>query len=336
MTGIPTRAADLVAGPVRGVLLSLSRDPDAKLTFVATSGRRPGEQLAVKLPTTPRASTAVETEGRMLVALRRLPLGALHDTVPRYVESIQEDGTTVLVSTLVTGTPMSVGYHRYLHTARPDAVRADFRRAGGWLRAFQRQTGTTTGALTWPASVHDEVAGRWDGHPDLPAALSRLAGARERLHGLTTPTTVVHGDFWFGNVLVTDDAVSGVIDWEAGSPAGCPLRDLARFALSYCLYLDRHTRPGHRVLGHPGLRRSTFGAGVRYGLLGSGWLPALVRDFLGSGLEDLGLPRVAWYDVALVGLGEVAATANDETFGADHLSLLAGLPAHPRVERRQP
>jgi hypothetical protein len=336
MSRIPTSAADLLSGPARGVLLSLSRDPDAKITFVATSGSGPREQLAVKVPTTPRASTAVETEGRMLVALRRLPLGTLHDTVPRYVESVQEDGSTVLVSTLVTGTPMSVGYHRYLHTARPDAVRADFRRAGDWLREFQRQTGAATDSLIWPTTVHDEVAGRWDGHPDLPAALARLAAARDRLYGLSTPVTVVHGDFWFGNVLVTGDEVTGVIDWEAGSPAGCPLRDLVRFALSYCLYLDRHTRPGHRVLGHPGLRRAGFGAGVRYGLLGSGWLPSLVRDFLGSGLEDLGLPRVAWYDAALVGLGEVAATANDETFGADHLSLLARLPAHPRVERRQP
>ncbi len=98
---------------------------------------------------------------------------------------------------------------------------------------------------------------------------------------------------------------------------------MARFALSYCLYLDRHTRPGHRVAGHPGLRRSGFGSGVRYGLLGTAWLPVLVRRFLADGLGDLGLPRGLWYDVALAGLGEIAAGANDEDFGADHLSLLA-------------
>lgn len=272
----------------------------------------------------------------MLVALRRLPLGAVHHTIPRYVESIHEDGTTVLVSTRVTGTPMSVGYHCFLHTARPEPVRADFRRAGLWLRELQRQTAGAPAPFTWPSSVHDDVAGRWDGHPDLPAALARLAAADERLSGLTAPATAVHGDFWFGNVLVSGNDVTGVIDWECGSPSGSPARDLARFALSYCLYLDRHARPGRRVIGHPGLRRTTFGAGVRYGLLGDGWLPALVRDFLAGGLQAIGLPRSAWYDVALVGLGEIAATANDETFGAGHLTLLAGLPVHPRVERRQP
>lgn len=334
--GMTPRVPGLENGTSRGVLLSMSKDPDAKLTFLATSGSGLRERVAVKVPTTPRASSAVQAEGRMLVAIRRLPLGTIRDTIPRYVESTGDVASTVLVSTAVPGTPMSVAYHGWLHTARRDLVRADFRRVGDWLRAFQQQTCGPTVPLRWAAGVRDDVTGRWDGHPDLPAALGRLAIAEEMLRDLMLPTAAVHGDFWFGNVLVTGDEVSGVIDWESGALVGCPLRDLARFALSYCLYLDRHTRPGHRVLGHPGLRRSGFGAGVRYGLLGSSWFSATVRDFLASGLEDLGLPRGLWYAVALVGLGEVAATANDETFGSDHLGLLARLPAYARLERRHP
>jgi hypothetical protein len=75
---------------------------------------------------------------------------------------------------------------------------------------------------------------------------------------------------------------------------------------------------------------------VRYGLLGTSWLPGLVRGFLARGLEDLGLPRSLWYDVALTGIAEVAAHANDEAFGAGHLGLLATLPPRPRHVRRQP
>jgi len=77
-----------------------------------------------------------------------------------------------------------------------------------------------------------------------------------------------------------------------------------------------------------------FGSGVRYGLLGSGWLPCLVRGFLRDGLLRLGLPPDLWYDVALVGLGEVAATANDE-----HRQMLLEMAktweslAHDRVEQ---
>jgi len=144
----------------------------------------------------------------------------------------------------------------------------------------------------------------------------------------------VHGDYWFGNVLLSGSTVSGVVDWEAGTLLGSPLRDLARFPLSYALYLDRHAGPGAPVSGHPGLRRSGFGAGIRYALLGSGWLPDAARRFLGDGLERLGVPRRFWYDVALTGLGEIAATANDDSFGSDHLGLLASLPDRPQARGR--
>ena len=60
----------------------------------------------------------------------------------------------------------------------------------------------------------------------------------------------MHGDFWFGNLLTRDGVVSGVVDWEHAAAQGSPLRDAVRFVLSYSLYLDRHTRPGRRVLGH--------------------------------------------------------------------------------------
>jgi hypothetical protein len=319
------------------VLVSASKDPDAKLTFVATSGSAAhAQQVAVKIPTTRRASSAVEAEGRMLVELRRLPLGALLETVPRYIESMSQEGRTVLVSTALPGTPMSVGYHHWLHTARPAAVRRDLTLAGSWLRAFQRATMGRTTTLTWASEVADQLHGRWDGHPLLDQALQRVAVAHEHLSLHVVPTTAVHGDFWFGNVLVAGDRVTGVVDWEAGTASGCPLRDLARFSVSYCLYLDRHTRVGHRVAGHPGLRRSGFGAGIRYGLLGTSWLPGAVRAFLAAGLADLELPRTLWYDVALIGVAEVAAHANDEAFGAGHLSLLSGLPHRARRVRSWP
>lgn len=326
---------ELLSGAGRGVLLSMSKDPDAKVTFVTTAGDPRHHRVAVKVGTTPRASLAVETEGRALVGLRRRPLGRLHDTIPRYVNSFRDGSTAVLVSSIVPGVPMSVAYHQWLHTARPEPVRADFRRAWRWLRTFQQHTAGPSSPVTWAEAVRDDVAGRWDGHPQLPHALGRLDAAAEMLRGCVTPTSAVHGDFWFGNVLVTGDDVSGVIDWESAAMSGCPLRDLARFALSYSLYLDRHTRPGHRVLGHPGLRRSGFGNGIRYALLGPSWLSVTVRDFLATGSADLGLTRGHWYAVGITGLGEIAASANSEAFGADHLGLLARLPTRPRLERRQ-
>ena len=331
------RLQDLMSQPhVRGVLLAASKDPDAKLTFVTSPlpGRTTGERVAVKIPTTVQAGVAVEHEGRMLVQLRRMALGGLAETVPRYVGSLHLDGLPVLVSTAVTGVPMSVGYHRWLHTARPSLVRRDLDLALGWLRELWDSSAGSDVALTWAGETGETLRGRWDGHPLLDEAVARIEVADRRFGGLRCRRSAVHGDFWFGNVLVDDGRVTGVVDWEASSTADCPLRDLARFAISYSLYLDRHTRPRGAVRGHPGLRREGTAPGVAYALRGKGWFPGLVRSFLADGLDALGLPRSLWYDVALVGIGEVAATANDDAFGAQHLELLAGLTLRPRRLRR--
>jgi len=322
-----------------GMLVAASRDPDAKLTFVVTAPsasrdhRHLGERFAVKIPTTTAAGAAVEHEGRMLVELRRTRLGQLQETLPRYVGNTRYEGRPVLVSTALEGVPMSVAYHTLGHTATPWAVRADFARAATWLREFQQGTTSGDARVTWAAEVADVVRRRWDGHPASTAALERLRRADRELRTQTSPITAVHGDFWFGNVLVRGPQVSGVVDWEAGATSGWPLRDLARFAVSYSLYLDRHTRPGRRVLGHPRLRRTGVAPGVSYALEDDGWLPRLVRGFLADGLQALGLSRGSWYDVALTGIGEVAATANDDRFGETHLQLLARLPLYARRHR---
>jgi hypothetical protein len=270
----------------------------------------------------------------MLIDLRDPCLGSIADTIPRYLETLESDGLPALVSTALPGTPMSVPYHRWFHTGRSRQVAADFALAGGWLRRFQTATAGERARIKWAGEVSQQLGERWPAHPQLGAALVRLDSADRQLSDHGVARTVVHGDYWFGNLLVADDVISGVIDWEGGTRSGWPLRDLVRFALSYCLYLDRHTRPGHRVLRHRGLRRTGFGPGITYGLLGRGWLPDLVRQYLRDGLRDLGLPAELWYSAALTGLGEIAALANDDEFGGDHLTLLAGLPLRPSTDQQ--
>jgi aminoglycoside phosphotransferase (APT) family kinase protein len=314
-----------------------SRDPDAKVTFLLSSaadGRR-AEQLAVKVPVTDGAAKAVEDEGRVLVRLRCLDLGPLAPTIPRYVRTGTVAGRTALVSGSLPGTPMTVRYHAWRHTARRRRVREDLGVAARWLTAFQSATTSGTAALTWPADTATALARRWAGDPLHATAASHLTVGQARMADLRAPVTFVHGDFWFGNLLVRDRLVSGCVDWEAATPQGCPLRDLARFVLSYALYLDRHARPGHRVPGHRGLRRDGFGAGITHVLTTDTWVARDLRGFLGDGLVGLGLPRELWYDVALTGIAEVAATANDDDFARHHLALLASLPCRPRGRVRR-
>lgn len=330
-------AADLLGVPGSpGVLMCASRDPDAKLTFLVSRSADggPAGRLAVKVPVTDGAARAVEDEGRVLVRLRCLDLGPLASTIPRYVCSRTVAGRTALVSSSLPGTSMAVRYHSWRHTARRCGVRNDLDLAARWLAAFQSATTSGASTLTWPVDTATALTERWAGHPRQREAASHLAVAQDRMRGLRAPITFVHGDFWFGNLLVEDGQISGCVDWEAATEHGCPLRDLARFALSYALYLDRHTRHGSRVHGHRGLFRDGFGAGIRHVLTTETWAARDLRGFLGDGLVRLGLPRWLWYDVALTGLAEVAVTANDDAFARNHLELLASLPCPPRGRGR--
>jgi hypothetical protein len=291
---------------VRAACLALSRDPNAKLTILLFPPGAERPAFVVKVPTSDVAARSVEREAARLTDLAGLAglaghagrgLGAASETVPRVVAHLEHLGRPVLVTTALPGRSMLADYHSWRHTARRRSVAADFAAAGAWLSVFHRST--------------------------MNAACAD--GLRRRLAGFPVPACVVHGDFWPGNLLVRDGAVSGVIDWELASLDGPASKDLARFVIAYSLYLDRHTRPGRRVPGHPGLRAGPWGSGVEYVMNGTGWYPALARAFLRAGLERLGMPGCCWRDVLLAELAAIAAEADHAEFAWNHLLLLRRL-----------
>ncbi|HUZ53179.1 MAG TPA: phosphotransferase [Streptosporangiaceae bacterium] len=169
------------------------------------------------------------------------------------------------------------------------------------------------------------IASRFGADSATAADLRYVSNLRGRLAGHQIARSVVHGDFWPGNILIDDGRVRGVIGWEDSRPEGPAVLDLVRFVMTYSLYLDRHTRPGHRVRGHPGLRADRWGAGIEYALEGSGWYPGLARRFLAEGLEQLGAPGACGRDVLMAGLVTTAAEADHPGFAREHLLLFRRL-----------
>ncbi|MER7005362.1 phosphotransferase [Dactylosporangium sp. NPDC000555] len=321
---VPPRLDWLLRRPgTSAVLLAGSRDPNAKLTVVLLDDY--GPSFVVKVPTTMAAARVVRREGALLGRLAGLGLGRLATTLPRPLGYLGHRGLPALACTALLGTPMAVGYHGWRHTARRRSVGADFRAAGDWLAELQRRTAGPPAPVTLLADALDAIRRRFPDHPGLPAAHQRLAAAACRLAVERTPRTVVHGDYWFGNLLVDRGRVVGVVDWECGRPAGEPLRDVARFAVSYALYLDRHVAPGARVPGHRGLRADRWGAGIAHAAAGRGWFGALVREHVSGALQRLGADGGRWRDVLLAGVADVAATADHPGFARDHLNLLVEL-----------
>jgi hypothetical protein len=307
------------------LVLALSKDPNAKLTVLLFQQGGPRPALAVKVPTTAVAETSIAAERRVLSELHASLSGAILTSIPMIDDVLEVGGRPSLVTTALRGSPMTTRYHAWRHVAAASAVRADFLAVERWLAGFQSATAGPRSPVDMKGGMSDVLRQRFAGDPHLQELLSRLGDIHARLGATSTPRTAVHGDFWYGNLLWDCDEISGVVDWENGAPTGEPVRDLVRFPLTYALYLDRHTRAGHRVAGHRGLRAGVWGSGITFALDGVGWFPDLVRDFVRGGLMRLGADPGCWRDAMLAGLVEVAATADHLDFAGLHWRLFERL-----------
>jgi len=280
-----------------------------------------------KVPTTDAAALSVEREAERLAEVGDRVAGPVSATIPELVATVEHLGRPVLIMTALPGQSMLAAYHSWRHTARREVVAADFAAAGDWLAGLQSAVGGDGQASVARMldGVADVLGRRFGGQAGADADLAQLAALRGRLEGHRTPQSVVHGDFWAGNLLTERGRVLGVIDWEHARLTGSPVRDLARFATSYSLYLDRHTRQGRLVAGHRGLRAGRWGAGVDYAIDGTGWYPDLVRSFVRTGLERLGVSPSCWRDVLLADLATSAASADHDEFARNHLLLFRRL-----------
>jgi hypothetical protein len=303
------------------VVLALSKDPNGKLTVLLIPRGSSRPALAVKVPTTEAAEASISAERRVLSELRDRMPDTILATIPRIANLPGVDGHSVLATSALPGSPMTTRYHAWRHVATEAAVQADFTAAEAWLATFQRATAGPPEPLDMDGGRNAVLRRRFARDPFLDEVLARLGAIHARLRGSRTPRTAVHGDFWFGNLLLVGTEISGVIDWEAGDMLGEPVRDLVRFGLAYALYLDRHTRAGRRVAGHRGLRAGEWGCGIEFALSGEGWFPNLFRRFLRDGLARLGADPDSWRDATLAGIAEVAATADDEAFATLHWRL---------------
>jgi len=312
----------------RTLLLGSSKDPNAKVTMLLLPPAGDAPVFAVKIPTTAVAERAVEAEVSVLRRLHGNGLAVVADTIPRVVELVEHRGRTALVTNALSGVPLSRLYVERRHTGSARLVARDFAVVGEWLRRFQDATATVSGPET-RTRIADTIRERFADDTGAAADAVQVAELEAKVSAQARIGTAVHGDFWFGNVLVCNDCVTGVVDWEAAAVCGDPTRDVVRFALSYALYLDRRTRRGKRVRGHDGLVAGRWGTGVELAFDGSGWFPELFRGFVRDGLAHAGAEPAAWREHVLVGIAEVAATADDPAFAARHLELFRRLARRP-------
>jgi aminoglycoside phosphotransferase len=309
---------------VRSVVVGVSKDPNAKVTVLLVSERDGMPVMAVKVPTTPIAAAAVEAETAALIELHARYSGAAMGTIPRVVRMVEVDGLRGVVMTAVPGTPMTRGYV-CRRRSRRGRTEVHLGAVSEWLASLHSVAATGSAPIDMDMGVTSGLRARFADDRGLEDDLGRLAAIHARLGSEHAVRAVVHGDLWFGNVLVGPGGVTGVVDWEAACLCGEPVRDLARFAIMYALYLDEGTGVLGRLHGRDGKRSRPWGAGIEFAVNGTGWFPDLFRSFLRDGLRRLGASPALWRDAVLAGVADVAARTDDPAFGRLHLELFRRL-----------
>jgi hypothetical protein len=305
-------------------VLQHSRDADASWVLLIFPTGACVPRYAVKLAGSPGAAERVLEEAGRLADLASRLGPRLAESVPRTLGVYDHQGWPALVTTAQSGTSMLVRYHRGSYTAET-AVRADLAAVERWLMRLQSVRPGPARALDVAEETIRGLTHLAETEPRAVRVLQEAEDLGRRLRRRSAPTTLVHGDFWPGNLLTDRGEISGVVDWERSEPAGSPLRDPARFVLAHSYYLDRHTRRGRRVAGHPQLVAGVPGAGVSYALHGSGWYPESVRGFLRRAADRAGVPESCARDAVLLEVAALAAESTDRDFARHQVDLFLTL-----------
>jgi aminoglycoside phosphotransferase (APT) family kinase protein len=114
------------------------------------------------------------------------------------------------------------------------------------IHELHRSTGVSVKA-------DDALVERWIDHrvrvltagPEhAPGVADQLQRVRQELHeaveGRAFSASVIHGDYWLGNVLFSGSHLTGIVDWDAAGTAELPAMDILHLLLyTRCLVSGR-------------------------------------------------------------------------------------------------
>jgi hypothetical protein len=216
-----------------------------------------GEAAVVKVVLrADEASAAIQREALALSDLgpaaraagAAVPAGSMIELGPR---------CPALLLELLPGLPAA-----RLLARQPGRYESLLRQLGEWLEAWSRATcrpQPVDGALldTWILNPSRRLAGQLE---DGRGYVAWLEARGEALVGRSVPVVATHNDLTMANVLMQSEGKLGVVDWEAASAGGLPLRDFLYAAVDATA-----AREGYR--DRPGAFDRCFGGGGG-GLLG--------------------------------------------------------------------
>lgn len=244
-------------------------------------GERTGAQVThvVAISRSAGSATPIDNEHTVLEHAGRVLRPAFRRSLPEVVERL-DVGTSVR-GLAMTAVPGLSSADRRPRTSARELLAA----MSEWLGAVWADTAEGSGPVDLGGSCVRAVLAH--SHPTpmpQPAAVDIVRRARARLAEFEVPQTLTHGCLCRRHVIAAG-AVVGVDDWGLGSPAGDPLRDLGRFAVSLA-----DARLPEVLAG-----RTSFATGIRH--------------FVTSALGRTPVPRKLWREVLLLTQLELAFEA---------------------------
>ncbi|HXF05575.1 MAG TPA: hypothetical protein VNM72_09175 [Blastocatellia bacterium] len=276
------RAGIAVHGPLAFLMLDDYRHSVRRQMVFFLFDRESALPRAVaKVATQATQQTVLEHEYAALWTLHQRLDDDLRVTLPRPLGLIHVGATTTLLEGFLPGRSL---YCELRNCWRPHHCASEhFRLACRWLVRFHQAT-------RWESvSLNEESVDRYIVQPlnafqrdcDASAAerdlISHIITLAKELPNEPLPLVARQGDFWARNVIRCGELV-GVVDWEQFHWRSTPFEDLFLFATSYGLSYPWK-------LG----RWATPAAAFRATYLEVSWLAQLVRDYLLSYCEAMGI-----------------------------------------------
>jgi hypothetical protein len=213
------------------------RAADAQITstgmaVVEAAGPDGGPRFVIKLPATPQAAEGLRRESDVLAELHADDrLGEWRDLIPLPLAEGEARGRPYRVDAALPGSA-PLGPTResdrgrlleaaaetieVLHTSTASATEGDRALAERWVDA--------------------PLEDLWPRPPRRGGLRARIERLRDELHGALLggifSTSWIHGDYWLGNLLLSGESVTGIVDWDAAAPDEPALHDVLHLVLS--------------------------------------------------------------------------------------------------------
>ena len=221
---IPTLRLDMS----RAVKLSGARGYHGKATFfLLDAGGVP--EAVMKVARSPSAGWSLRREHWALrYARRRSPSGT---RLPREYFVGRIDGHWVCVQEAMSGVPMAT-LLREQPSAAQDAAERAVHWIGAWTKTTERDTGRGPRAAAGRRRVLTQLSRLEQNVPWSPHEKSALRDLTDAWLTCEGRTCCLHGDYWYGNLLIDGEGTLGVLDWEFAQSDGPLFYDLFFFLVS--------------------------------------------------------------------------------------------------------